>query len=123
MLLSDMVKGIKDSKYLKTIDSDLDDHEITRLEKELRDARDKGFKGDVDRIKKILKEKYGIDEKLYSSKDAKQKLDINFIKSVAKDRINKDISDADAIRAHKYANEYSGNGQDYYDKLKEFFIN
>lgn len=52
--------------------------------------------------------------------EGKEKLDIKFIKSVAKD-FGHSISDADAKKAHKQANNNSGNGQDYYDQLKEYF--
>ncbi len=52
--------------------------------------------------------------------EAKQKLDIPFIKSVAIDS-GHSISDKDAKKAHKEANMYSSNGQDYYDQLKQYF--
>ena len=53
--------------------------------------------------------------------EGKQKLDINFIKSVAKD-FGHNISDADAKKAHKDATYHSGNPQDYYDALKRYFL-
>lgn len=49
------------------------------------------------------------------------KYDEKYIKDVAKDR-GHSITPADAKKAHNYAKKYK-NGQDYYDALKDYFIN
>ena len=50
------------------------------------------------------------------------KYDEKFIKNVAKNILGKDISEKDAKRAHEVAKRYN-DAQDYYDALKDFFLN